>query len=154
MVRIILLSLLSLFLLSGCACLKEQKASPTPNKATSEAPEKVMKTEQVKVTPKSDELASTARTTQANPCPGNKSEYKGKTTLKGRASFTKGAQLMLGGIILDVGGLKEAQRWVNKTIQVTGDLCHYTCAPHEQCLVGGTIPSLRNLTIAEDPADP
>jgi hypothetical protein len=154
MVRIILLSLLSLFLLSGCACLKGQKASPTPDKATSEVPEKVMKTKQVKVTPKSDELASTTSTTQTNPCPGNKSEYKGKTTLKGQASFTKGAQLMLRGIILDVGGPKEAQRWVNKTIQVTGDLCHYTCAPHEQCLVGGTIPSLRNLTIAEVPATP
>ena len=144
----------SAFFLSGCACAKNS-ATTAHSGATATVAETEAKSSNQPNETKAIESETTQKAPQVvNPCPGERMEYKGKVTLKGQVGSTKGAQLTLKGVILRIEDRQEARQWVGKTVTATGDLCHYTCGPMEQCLTSGSIPSLKNITITEDPARP
>ncbi len=145
MQRLIMMALCSL-LWSGCACTK---------KASSTSVEEEAKTTQKTTTEEKNSLPPEKPMTEnPSPCPGKQMTYKGKVTLKGTVGSTKGAQLMLHGVILRIEDRQEARSWIGKNVTATGDLCLYTCGPIEQCLMSGTIKSLKNITIAENPPSP
>ena len=141
--RLALIVLLA-FLWSGCACTKN--AAKKPAKTTIESTAQVESEPSLKA---SESQPPEAQAKAEDPCPGKRMESKGKVTLKGQIGQTKGAQLMLKGVILNVDNRREAQQWVGKNVTATGDLCIYTCGPMEQCLMNGTIPSLNKITITE-----
>ena len=81
-------------------------------------------------------------------------------TLTGTLHTTKGAQLMLGGVIIPDSVLAAASpgddkrmardRWLRKRVEVRAMVKRYICDPREQCLVGGSIPfAKRVLSIRE-----
>ena len=147
----LMLIVLAAFLWSGCACAKNSaKMAPQEKQESSSKADSTPSHETNKAV-SSEKSAEEQAVQPVNPCPGKRMEYKGKVTLKGEVGSTKGAQLMLKGVILRVENRREAQQWVGKSVSATGDLCIYTCGPMEQCLMSGTIPSLKNLTLTEIP---
>jgi len=148
--RLLIIALFAL-LWSGCACSKN--AAKTSSKVQTPSPTETEKSEPLAEKAKAQPAQKQAEE-DVNPCPGKRMEYKGKVTLKGSIGSTKGAQLMLRGVILRIEDRQEARGWVGKDVTATGDLCIYTCGPMEQCLTSGSIKSLKNITIAENPPTP
>lgn len=95
---------------------------------------------------------------EPNPCSwrSDTTVHKGKVTLQGPVSYTKGAQLWLqdpnhGGVILKVPKGPDRKRWLETQAIASGDLCVYTCGPMEQCLTSGRIQYLINVEIKAAP---
>jgi hypothetical protein len=72
---------------------------------------------------------------------------EGLVELSGVVARTKGAQIILGGVILGQAGQSLAEGLVGKHITVRGRRCVYVCHPQEQCLTSGQIPYLSSLTL-------
>jgi hypothetical protein len=75
-------------------------------------------------------------------------------TLVGTLHTTKGAQLMLNGVIIPDHKLPQVTSddpraarkvWLGKRIEVRAIVRMYVCAPGEQCLMGGRIPLVKRI---------
>ena len=87
---------------------------------------------------------------------------KGLRTITGTMYSTKGARPMVAGVIIECP--KHSMRpkktdcrpilrtWSGRRVTVHGELSVYRCGPMEQCLMGGAIPYLLNVTRIEKAA--
>lgn len=80
-------------------------------------------------------------------------EELGLKTLKGTGNLTKGARLMLNGVMItDMETLRKVQfdkipteKLAETTFEITGVVIRHHCGPHEQCLQQGYIDVMRKV---------
>ena len=76
---------------------------------------------------------------------------EGLVDITGEVVRTKGAQIILGGVILGQAGQSLAEALLGKHVTVRGRRCVYACHPQEQCLAAGQVPYLSSLIIVNQP---
>lgn len=85
--------------------------------------------------------------------PTDSGPAEAERTLRGEIHTTKGAQLMLNGVIIpdnvlppsDSDKRRARDKWLRKRVELRGLVKRYICRPMEQCLIGGSIPFLKRL---------
>ncbi len=154
MTRLMLLTALLLVLAAGCA---EQKA--TVEKTEVPSPREVTKATTGPAAEPTTEASAGSERADAGDAPSHSCAssqvFEGRVTVRGRVGSTKGAQLMLSGMLLQMPEPKGASRhemhraWVGRDVVLEADRCVYYCEPQAQCLTSGQIPSLVDVRILE-----
>lgn len=85
--------------------------------------------------------------------PTDSGPAEAERTLRGEIHTTKGAQLMLNGVIIPDNVLppsnsdkrRPRDNWLRKRVELRGLVKRYICRPMEQCLIGGSIPFVKRI---------